>query len=252
MTALLPREDDFTSRLRSAAVAARVGWWLAVCFVTCFVTGLLSHYAQLDHPPVPWPTDPVWGYRVTQGVHVTSGTAAIPLLLVKMWTVYPKLFARPPRLPRALLLHGLERASIAVLVAAAIFELATGVANAAQWYPWDFSFRAAHFAVAWVAVGALAVHVAVKLPLARDALRLDVDAAAHDRPAAVATGPVSRRGLLRTTALASATAVVVGAAGTVPVLSRIAVLAPRSLASGVPVNGTARGAGVVAATTSDA
>ena len=31
-----------------------------------------------------------------------SGTAAVPLLLVKLWTVYPKLFARPPRAgPRA-------------------------------------------------------------------------------------------------------------------------------------------------------
>ena len=32
-----PQESDFTSRLRSAAVTARVGLWLGVCFGICFV-----------------------------------------------------------------------------------------------------------------------------------------------------------------------------------------------------------------------
>ena len=58
-----------------------------------------------------------------------------------------------------------ERASVGVLVAAAVFELATGLANAAQWYPWSFSFRSTHYAVAWIAIGALVVHIAVKLPV---------------------------------------------------------------------------------------
>ena len=84
-----------------------------------------------------------------------AGTAAVPLLLVKLWTVYPKLFARPPRETRELVVHGLERVSIAVLVAAAIFQLATGLANAAQWYPWQFNFRPTHYALAWIAIGAL-------------------------------------------------------------------------------------------------
>ena len=35
----------------------------------------------------------MWVYRVTQGLHILSGTAAIPLLLVKLYAVYPKLFA---------------------------------------------------------------------------------------------------------------------------------------------------------------
>ncbi len=61
-------------------------------------------------------------------------------------------------------MHGLERASIGVLVAAAIFQLASGLANTAQWYPWHFHFRATHYALAWVAIGALLVHIAVKLP----------------------------------------------------------------------------------------
>src|SRR5207344_2676668 len=125
----LPAEEDFTSRLRSPAVAARIGVWLGVCFGLAFVTGLVSHFAQVPNPWIPFPTRPSWGYRVTQGLHVISGTAAVPLLLVKLWTVFPKLLARPPRETRDLVAHGLERISIAVLVAAAIFQLVTGLAN---------------------------------------------------------------------------------------------------------------------------
>ena len=131
----IPDERDFTSWLRSPAVTARIGLWLGVCFGLAFVTGLVSHWAQTPSPWLPFPTSPSWGYRVTQGVHVTAGTAAVPLLLVKLWTVFPKLFARPPREVRYLTVHGLERISIAVLVAASIFQLVTGLANAAQWYP---------------------------------------------------------------------------------------------------------------------
>ena len=140
------------------------------------MTGLISHYAQNPTQPVPFPTSPSWGYRVTQGLHVAAGYACVPLLLVKLWTVFPKLFARPPKAVRELALHAAERASIGVLVAAAIFQLASGIANAAQWYPWTtFSFRATHYAVAWVAIGALVVHIAVKLPIVRSALGADVD-----------------------------------------------------------------------------
>jgi hypothetical protein len=125
----VPTEDAFTSRLRSGAVASRVGLWLGICFGICFLTGLLSHYAQNPDQPIPFPTSPSWGYRVTQGLHVITGTAAVPLLLVKLWTVFPRLFSRPPKERRELVLHGLERASIGVLVAAAIFQLASGLAN---------------------------------------------------------------------------------------------------------------------------
>ena len=62
-----------------------------------------------------------------------------------------------------------EKASIAVLVAASIFQLVTGLANSAQWYPWSFSFRSTHYAVAWIAIGSLVVHIAVKLPIIRGA-----------------------------------------------------------------------------------
>lgn len=46
------------------------------------------------------------GYRVTQGLHVTTGTAAIPLPLVKLWTVFPQLVAAIQwRRPKDLLLQ---------------------------------------------------------------------------------------------------------------------------------------------------
>jgi hypothetical protein len=249
----VPDERDFTSWLRSPAVTARVGLWLGVCFGLAFVTGLVSHWAQTPSPWLPFPTSPSWGYRVTQGVHVISGTAAVPLLLVKLWTVYPKLLARPPREVRDLVVHGLERVSIAVLVAAAIFQLVTGLANAAQWYPWHFNFRPTHYALAWIAIGALVVHIAVKLPIIRGALTADVDSTAQDRPTMHAgPGVMSRRGLLRTTWAATGVAVLATAGATVPLLRKVSVLGVRSGdgPQGVPVNHSAVYRGVVPAATS--
>lgn len=216
-------------RTSSPHTATRIGLWLGIAFGLCFVTGLLSHYLQ--HPPgwFAWPTRPVWLYRFTQGVHVTSGVAAIPLLLAKLWTVYPKLFERPvvKSLP-----HALERGSIFVLLGASFFELVTGLFNAAQNYPWQFFFPTAHHAVAWIAVGALLVHVAVKLPLLRT-------------PAEeVRRGALSRRGFLLTTGGAAAVAVLATAGSTVPWLRTTSVLGTRSAA--LPVNRTATAAGVPA------
>jgi hypothetical protein len=245
---LVPREENFSSRLRSPAVAARIGVWLAVCFTIAFLTGLYSHYAQAHVWWLPYPTRPVWLYRVTQGLHVASGTAAIPLLLVKLWTVFPKLFQKVPRgSQRVLVLHSLERGSIAALVAAGIFMLASGLANAAQWYPWSFSFRSTHYAVAWIAIGALVVHVCVKLPVIREVLEAPIEAGAHDRPTTkeVSSG-LSRRGLLRTTWVAAGVAVAASAGSTVPALRRLSVFGVRSGhgPQDVPVNKSARAARV--------
>ncbi|MFI9562787.1 molybdopterin-dependent oxidoreductase [Streptomyces rishiriensis] len=153
----------FRGRLHDPRTATSIGRWLGVAFAVCFVTGLISHFMQ--HPPG-WladdiPSRPVWGYRLTQGLHVASGIAATPLLLAKLWTVYPRLFAWPPLRS---VKHALERLSVGVLVAGAVFELATGLLNTAQWYPWPFSFVPVHYAVAWIVFGALALHVAVKAP----------------------------------------------------------------------------------------
>jgi hypothetical protein len=243
----VPRERDFTSRLRQVAVAARVGLWLGIAFTVAFLTGLVSHWAQSTDPWVAFPTSPTWGYRFTQGLHVIAGTACVPLLLVKLWAVFPKLFA--PVSTRADLrnaVHLLERASIAVLVAAAVFQLASGLANAAQWYPWSFHFRATHYAVAWIAVGSLVLHVAVKLPLVRQALGAPLDDTALDRPGTASAGAgLSRRGLLRTTWAATGVALLATAGSTITPLRRISLLATRDGTGpqGLPVNRTARAAG---------
>jgi hypothetical protein len=246
----IPTEAAFTSRLRSERLSARIGTWLGVCFGLCFLTGLISHWYYLPDLPVLPPVRPVWGYQVTQGVHVLSGTAAIPLLLVKLWSVYPKLFGEIPfgRL-RPLLVNLAEKASIAVLVAASIVQLVTGLANASQWYPWSFSFRSTHYAVAWIAIGALVVHIAVKLPIIRAAYAEPLpeplpELGATEGP--IARGP-SRRTILRTALLASSVAVVAAAGNTVPLLRKISVFAVRTGEGpqGVPINRSAEAAGVL-------
>ncbi|MCW2843771.1 MAG: reductase [Nocardioides sp.] len=247
-----PSDEQFTSRLRSAAVAARIGLWLGICFAIAFVTGLISHYAQNHSQPIPFPTSPSWGYRVTQGLHVTAGTAAVPLLLVKLWTVYPRLFIRPPRGARKLAVEGLERASIGVLVAGAVFQLVTGLMNSSQWYPWGFSFRATHYAVGWVTIGAMVVHIAVKLPIIRHALTGDVEDTSQDRPTATRHGVLTRRGLLRTTWGAAGLAVLATAGSTVPFLRDVSIFGVRSGdgPAGVPINRSASAAGVTASAVS--
>jgi DMSO/TMAO reductase YedYZ molybdopterin-dependent catalytic subunit len=222
----IPRPEDFHAPAHGKTVTARVGLWLGVAFGLCFLTGLASHAVQ--HPPgwFTWPTRPVSLYRINQGVHVLSGIAAIPLLLAKLWSVYPRLFIRPTAGTIA------ERLSVLVLLCAAFFELVTGVFNVAQSYPWRFFFIETHYAVGWVAAGALAVHVAVKLPAARDGLAIRPDA--------------DRRAFLRTAWAASTVAVLATAGITVPWLRRVSVLAWRSAGGpqGLPVNRTAAAAGV--------
>lgn len=224
---------------RGTAVTARVGVALGVAIAVCFVTGLISHLIQHPQPWFDWPTRPVWLYRFTQGLHVAWGIAAIPLVLVKLWSVWPKLFARPviggP-------VRALERVSILVLVAAILFELSTGLLNIAQWYVFGFFFPTAHYAAAYVAMGAVVVHIGVKLPVIRRALGEPLDEAPDDAP----PGP-SRRTVLRGTWLAVAVATLVTVGQTVPALRRVAVLAPRSGEGpqGVPVNRSAVAAGVL-------
>lgn len=140
---------------------------LGICITICFVTGMLSHWIQ--HPPgwFYWPSRPVWLYQVTQGLHVITGVVSIPLLLVKLQLVYPKLFARPIVGTPA---RAVERASIAVLVSSTIFQLLTGLLNTAQWYPWKFFFTTTHYAMSFIVVASVLVHIAVKLPIIQRAL----------------------------------------------------------------------------------
>jgi DMSO/TMAO reductase YedYZ molybdopterin-dependent catalytic subunit len=236
----VPKEGQFAGAAHSERVTSRIGVALAVTFTTCFVTGLISHLVQ--HPPgwFFWPSRPAGLYRVTQGLHVISGIASIPLLLAKLWSVFPKLFARP--LIRSAP-HALERLSILVLSASAFFELSTGLLNIAQNYPWNFYFPAVHYAVAWIAIGSIAIHVAVKIPVLRRALSKREERYAEPEP----DRGLSRRGFLRTTWLASGIAVVATAGATVPWLRTVSGLAWRSDrgSQGVPVNRTAAAAGVI-------
>ncbi|MEJ7651381.1 MAG: cytochrome b/b6 domain-containing protein, partial [Nakamurella sp.] len=163
----IPEEGDYTSRLRSVDTTVRVGRWLGICVLVCFLTGLYSHFVQ---HPLSWltlPHRPVWIYRVTQGLHVTSGIAAIPLLGMKLWVVTPKFWQRPLF---GGILRILERGSILVLIASVAFELISGLLNVAEFYPWTFFFPTVHYAVAWIAIGSVIVHIAVKLPVIRTVL----------------------------------------------------------------------------------
>ncbi|MDG4840106.1 molybdopterin-dependent oxidoreductase [Micromonospora sp. WMMD967] len=233
----VPVPEDFTAPSHSPLVAARLGLWLGVAFGLCFVTGVLSHYIQ--HPPgwFTWPSRPVNLYRITQGIHVLSGIAAIPLLLAKLWSVYPRLFVRPPvRHPIRLSAHALERISVLVLVCAAFFELVTGLFNVAQSYPWGFFFPAAHYAVAWLLAGGVLLHIAVKLPIARAALSTPLRRDDSDSS--------GRRAFLRTSAGVAGVAVLATAGVTVPWLRRVSPLAWRSATGpqGIPINRTAAAA----------
>jgi Oxidoreductase molybdopterin binding domain len=237
------RRGAFPSRLRSARLTSRLGLALAVAFGTCFVTGLLSHLIQ--HPPgwFWWPSRPVGLYRVTQGLHVATGLATVPLLGAKLWSVYPRLFAWPPlRGVR----HAAERAGVTVLVAAALFQLVSGVLNISRWYaPMPFFFTAGHYRVAWLVVGALLAHVGVKLPIVRQALT-------HRRPDRGAPGTITRRGLLTAIAGAAGLITVSTVGQTVAPLSRLSLLAPRRPGIGpqrLPVNKSAAAAGVRVAAT---
>jgi DMSO/TMAO reductase YedYZ molybdopterin-dependent catalytic subunit len=235
------KRGAFRSRLRSPRLTSHLGLALAAAFGTCFLTGLLSHLVQ--HPPVWfwWPSRPVGLYRVTQGLHVATGLASIPLLGAKLWSVYPRLFAWPPARDVA---HALERAGVSVLVAAALFQLVSAVLNISRWYaPMPFFFTAGHYWMAWLAIGALLVHVGVKLPIVRQALT-------HRRREAPAAGTLSRRGLLAAVGAAAGVITAATVGQTVAPLSRLSPLAPRQPRTGpqrLPVNKTAASAGVRAA-----
>jgi DMSO/TMAO reductase YedYZ molybdopterin-dependent catalytic subunit len=179
---------------------------------------------------------------VTQGLHVATGLASIPLLLAKLWVVFPKLFAWPPFTSVA---HLVERLAIFPLVAGGVFELFTGLADTHIWYPWPFNFRAAHYWVAWITIGALVVHLGAKWATTRAALF-------NGRPPVESPSPPTsafdRRTFLATV-FATAGAVTVFTVGqTVAPLRKLALLAPRrpdTGPQGFPVNRTAATAGVV-------
>jgi DMSO/TMAO reductase YedYZ molybdopterin-dependent catalytic subunit len=236
------RDDAFGSPLHATRVAAVLGVSLGVAFVVCFLTGMLSHLIQ--HPPswFTWPARPVWLYRVTQGVHITTGIAAIPLLLAKLWTVYPRFWTWPPLRSAA---HLVERLSLLPLVGGSLFLLFTGVGSISRWAPWPFSFPPAHHAAAWIAIGGLIVHGGAKLATTRQALLGRRVGDGPDRPS---TEGLTRRGFLAATFGTAATLVLTTVGQTLRPLAPLAVLAPRDPRvgpQGVPVNKTAASARVL-------
>ncbi|GAA4356020.1 molybdopterin-dependent oxidoreductase [Angustibacter luteus] len=222
-------------------MTARVGRALGIAVGVCFVTGMISHLHQHPVGWLPLPPNPTWGYQVTQGAHVAFGIACVPLVLVKLFSVYPLLLQWPPV---SGLKHALERLSVAVLVSCMLFEVTTGILNTVQWYPWSFFFPAAHYAVAWALVGSILLHLAVKADVIAAALRTSLDdaRATPDDPVGL-----SRRGLLLATTGAVGAVTLVTIGQTLPGLGRLALLAPRRPdvgPQGLPVNRTATAAGV--------
>ncbi|MFI0487401.1 molybdopterin-dependent oxidoreductase [Actinomadura sp. 9N215] len=237
----------FTSRLHDERVAAWLGLALGISFLSAFTTGLISHFMQ--HPPgwAQWPSRPVNLYRVTQGVHVIGGLATVPLLLAKLWTVYPKLWQWPPVRSAG---HGARRVLVLVLVGGALFQFATGVLNIAYWYAFRFPFTTAHYWTAYIVIGALLIHAAYQWPKVR---RTVLTRRTVTTRSTVMTGPqdaVERRAFLLTVAGASGVIAAVTAGEAFAPLARLAVLAPRRPGlgpQGLPVNKSAAAAGVTAA-----
>ncbi|WP_329186943.1 molybdopterin-dependent oxidoreductase [Streptomyces sp. NBC_01428] len=167
------------SPLRGPWFTSLLGVVLLVGITVMFVTGLLSYAAYNpnlaavnDKTPdkgilgfylFSWPTHPVWLYRLTQGVHVTLGITLIPVLLAKLWSVVPKLFALPPARSLA---HALERLSLLLLVGGALFEFVTGVLNIQLDYIFPGSFYTLHFYGAWVFIAAFVTHAVLRVPMA--------------------------------------------------------------------------------------
>jgi hypothetical protein len=241
---------------------------LGIAVGICFVTGLLSHYQYAPWSWLPEPASPVWLYRLTQGIHVATGTATIPLLLVKLWTVYPNQFRWPPIRS---IKHAAERVSVAILVSSALVQLVTGFFNALNWYPFRWDFVPVHRFLAYVLVGSILLHIAIKLPDIVYGLQArlpdadvlteipwsenpDSHSNAGDLPAPP-TPAISRRGVLAATGAGIGAVVITSVGQTVTPLEPLGLLAirqGRKGPQGVPVNRTAEQAQVmVAATAAD-
>lgn len=249
------RQGRYRSPLRDARLAAWLGSALGVLFTICFVTGLYSHLHQHPLPWLPLPSRPAGLFRLTQGLHVAAGIASVPVLLAKLWTVWPRFVSFPP-FKRAG--DVVERLGVLALVAGGIYMVFSGVANIAQWYPWHFAFTATHYWVAWVTIGAIVAHVGAKWAVARQSLRrpsrrpplaqadpaldgtVDEGTGREDAHA----GGLTRRGFLGTVAAASGVLTLVTVGQTLPGLRRLGFLSPRDPADR-PVNRSAANAGVV-------
>ncbi len=224
------RDQALDEPVHDARTAAVLGIALGISFATCFATGLVSHFIQQPPAWFAWGPRPAGLYRVTQGIHVATGLAAVPLLLAKLWSVFPHLWSWPPFTSVA---HAVERAMLVPLVFGSTFMLFSGTANIAQWYPWHFPFPVAHYWIAWITIGALVTHIAAKLTVARQAISVRIN---EPPPGSTA---MSRRQYLGLTAAAAGAVTLTTAGQTLPLLRRVTFFAPRRPdlgPQGLPVN----------------
>jgi DMSO/TMAO reductase YedYZ molybdopterin-dependent catalytic subunit len=289
MSERLPTSPAFwRSPLRGPRLTSLLGVVLLAGLTVLFVTGLVSYAAYNPNlSPVndktpdkgllgfylfAWPTDPPWLYRLNQGTHVTLGIALIPVLLAKLWSVIPKLFELPPARSLG---HALERLSLLVLVASALFEFVTGVLNVQLDYLFPGSFYPLHFYGAWVFFAAFVAHTVLKTPtvlrnIRRERAQEEGELAPSRSEAPVVAGPgapsaarpdapsVSRRGALQLVGGSSLFlfATTVGQSFDGP-LRQTAVLAPHggsdpgSGPGGFQINKTAAAVGIRATETSE-
>ena len=270
------RAGFWRSPLRGPWLTSILGSILLVCMSVSAVTGFASHAAYNpslgrnaivdrahDLPlTFDWFAGPSWLYALSQGLHVNVGLFAIPIVLVKLWSVIPRLFAWPPAATPA---QAVERASVALLVSSTVLLLATGVLNIQYFYVFRFNFVVVHYYAAVIFVAAFALHVAIKMPVVMrsyrtrglEPLRASLAETVPEPPdpdGLVAASPapptISRRGVLGLAGAASA-ALVVGNAGASSggPLRDLAFLSPRRDPRGdgpndFQVNKTARAANV--------
>lgn len=233
------------SALHEPKMAALLGISLGVTFTVCFGTGVLSHLIQYPPDWFAWPARPAGLYRISQAIHVITGFVSIPILLAKLWVVFPKLFEWPPVTG---VLHLAERLSLLPLVGGGLFMMISGTANVARWYPWTFFFPAAHYWVAWVTFGALLIHLGSKWAIVREEVGRSSSrpTEAHSLSEVALSG--KRRAFLGGVAATSGVVFLAVAGNTIRPLSRLAVLAQRRPGTGpqnIPINKSAVGAGVV-------
>lgn len=239
---------------RSPRMAVVLGRLLGLAFLVCFATGLYSHFLQ---DPLPWmvfPTRPVQLYQWTQGLHITAGIVCFPLILGKLHVVYPALFQTPPvrSFP-----HLLERASIALFVASSLVQIVIGFINTVQWYQlFPFPFRQTHYALSFVVIGSLAVHIGVKLPVILQHWRKRPTARPSEANGVTGrvhrwmdgSGTTTRRAFLGTVGAGSAVVVLTTAGQSFAPLQALNLFAPRDPRvgpQGLPINRTAEEAEVV-------
>lgn len=273
------RPSFWRSPLRGPWLTSILGSALLPLIVICAVTGFLSQAAynpDLGHNSLlpggglgvdiyffHWPTSPSWIYAFTQGLHVISGLAAMPILLAKLWSVMPKLFEWPPVRGAA---HALERLSLALLVGGSVFVFGTGLLNIQVFYPWPFRFLTAHYYGAFVFLAAFGLHIFLKIPVAlrtfreRGVLRplrpglADTVAEpyeeGHVAPLEPARPTISRRALLGTVGAASLGVAFMGFAQSVGgPIRQLGLLTPRSTQlnsgpNGFQINKTAAAVGI--------